>query len=214
MRLLHGLPQGPGNNALIAGPGAANLGEDALRFDVMLEPARNKRIGMDVILVSGNQLCGFVVEHVKDGGRVEMWNKSKPHPFRVQTGDYIIQVNGVGNWQSLSKMAEEFAKENREVCFTIQRGPPGLLQHQGVKKHLQLAAERAVMKEAKRQEAAETRATRKAGAIPPGLVPPGTESAQDSDFINFIGGDMKAIVHDYPAAFQMCHHLCLQVSQA
>jgi hypothetical protein len=122
-----GMPSQFHNHTLIAGQNAS-FGQGDLRFDVTLENSKGKRVGMDVIMVSGNQLCGFVVERVMEGGRVDMWNKQNQPPYTVQTGDYIVQVNGVGNWQSLSQMAEEFVKEGRQVSFTVQRSPQ-LNQH-------------------------------------------------------------------------------------
>lgn len=119
-----GIPESLHSHLLLSGSGAGNHRGPDIRFDVTLDHTKTKRVGMDVIMVSGNSMCGFVVERVMEGGRVDTWNKQSRAPYTVQTGDYIVQVNGIGNWQSLSKMAEEFVKEGQQVSFTIQRGPP------------------------------------------------------------------------------------------
>merc|ERR1712227_63128 len=99
-------------------------GSKPLCFDICLKTAVRKRVGMDVILVSGNQYSAFVIDSVQEGGRLDRWNQSSEPPYQAQTGDCIVQVNGVDSSQTLSKMAEEFAQEHQEVNFTVLRGSP------------------------------------------------------------------------------------------
>lgn len=131
--------RGPGPGALpssglaqaLAGAGsvpnnAGNMGgpdsdRELMRFDVELEKAPGTRMGIDVMLVTGNGLYGLVVERVAEGGAVDLWNKRSRTPYRVRLGDCIVQVNGIGNWDNLAKMAEEFTRDCRHVRFTVQR---------------------------------------------------------------------------------------------
>lgn len=96
-----------------------------LTFDV--EKPVGVRLGIDVMLVTGSSLCGLIVERVTPGGCVAEWNKRSSSRRRVQPGDYIIQVNGIGSWHNLGRMAEELRSESRYARFTVQRG---------VRKHL------------------------------------------------------------------------------
>jgi len=119
-----------------------SLSEEVFHFHVVLEPVGNKRVGIDVISLSDSQLQGFIVERVKGNGRLAEWNQTHQEPYRVRTGDFIIQVNNISAWQSLSLMGDEFANQeaNRQFSFTVQRGPPGMLQHHAVKHHLALVS--------------------------------------------------------------------------
>eukprot|EP00450_Noctiluca_scintillans_P004406 CAMPEP_0194487638 /NCGR_PEP_ID=MMETSP0253-20130528/7856_1 /TAXON_ID=2966 /ORGANISM="Noctiluca scintillans" /LENGTH=702 /DNA_ID=CAMNT_0039327889 /DNA_START=63 /DNA_END=2168 /DNA_ORIENTATION=- len=96
-----------------------------LTFDV--EKPVGVRLGIDVMLVTGSSLCGLIVERVTPGGCVAEWNKRSSSRRRVQPGDYIIQVNGIGSWHNVGRMAEELRSESRYARFTVQRG---------VRKHL------------------------------------------------------------------------------
>lgn len=97
-----------------------------LRFDVELDKKSDRRFGIDVMLVTGSTVCGLVVERVLNGGCLDLWNQRSRPPYRVQAGDYIVQVNGLANWHSFARMADEFCRDRRQVRFTVQRGPLSL----------------------------------------------------------------------------------------
>lgn len=99
------------------GPGGATC------FEVILEPCKGKRVGIDVILMSGNGLSGFVIERITKGGRVDLWNRTSQPPHKVLPGDYIVEVNGYSSWSELPRMAEEFTKANEQLRFCVQRNP-------------------------------------------------------------------------------------------
>jgi hypothetical protein len=105
----------------LMGGGHSPAENHLLRFDVQLEKRQGARLGIDVMLVTGNGLCGLIVERVADGGAVDAWNQRSREPHRVQAGDCIIKVNDIGTGHSIARMAEEFTKLSRSVRFTIQR---------------------------------------------------------------------------------------------
>ena len=82
-----------------------------IRFDVELEKAPGTRMNIKVMIVTGDGLGGLVVEQVSEGGSVDEWNKRSSRPeHRFPAGDCIVQVNGVGIHQSLTKMADVVAR--------------------------------------------------------------------------------------------------------
>lgn len=97
--------------------------EPVFSFDVDIKSRPGMRLGIEVMLVSSST-CGLVIKRVVDGGLVSEWNERQNPPFRVQPGDYILQVNGIGCWDS-ARMAEEFSKKYQTLEFTIQRGGHG-----------------------------------------------------------------------------------------
>jgi len=104
------------------GGGYGADGGRLLLFDVELEKRPFMRLGIDVLLVKGNGLCDLVVERVAQGGCVDLWNQRSRPPHRVQPGDYVVQVNGIGNWKTLARIADAFSRDLQQVRFTVQRG--------------------------------------------------------------------------------------------
>jgi len=91
-------------------------------FEVELDKPVGAKLGIDVMLVSGNGQRGLVVGSVLEGGCVDLWNRCHEPPNQVQRNDYIVQVNNIGAENGLTKMAEEFATDRCICRFTIQRG--------------------------------------------------------------------------------------------
>lgn len=101
-----------------------NPPEAAFRFEVVLDPAPGMRVGVDMILVADANQSGFVIERVTEDGRVHLWNRKSQAPFKVRTGDYIKEVNGIKVFEHFEKMAAEFRKDNEILRFVVQRNPP------------------------------------------------------------------------------------------
>mmetsp|Transcript_63105 Transcript_63105/g.150433 ORF Transcript_63105/g.150433 Transcript_63105/m.150433 type:complete len:798 (+) Transcript_63105:33-2426(+) len=95
------------------------MGSDGqtLWFTVKLEKSVGERLGIVIKLMGDN----LMVEQVPDGGCVGEWNRRSRPPYRVQPGDFIVQVNGIRQWQSLHRMVEEFARDCKQVTLTVQR---------------------------------------------------------------------------------------------
>jgi len=94
-----------------------------LRFEVEVNKNSRRRLGLDVMVVTGGSSCGLVVQRVTTGGCVDQWNARNRMPYRVQPGDFIIQVNNIQHWQNFARMTDEFARDSTQVRFTVQRGP-------------------------------------------------------------------------------------------
>jgi len=151
-------------------------GSSTVAFDVCLEPYKGKRVGIDVILMSANGVCGFVIERITEGGRMDMWNRTRQAPYKVLPGDHIVEVNDISTFNNLHKISEEFSKTNDRLRLKVQRSPrqipPDLLAASEAKS--KLMAPRVKPKPvAKADEAQQLRAT--APAKPPtpamGLIP-------------------------------------------
>lgn len=94
-----------------------------ISFDVCLEPYKGKRVGIDVILMSANGVCGFVIERITEGGRMDMWNRTRQAPYKVLPGDHIVEVNDISTSNNLHKISEEFSKPNEQLRLKVQRSP-------------------------------------------------------------------------------------------
>lgn len=124
-----------------------------ISFQVEFDKHAGARLGVDVMLVSSAAFSGLVVERIGEAGCLELWNQGSRPPYRVQRGDYIVQVNGIASWQDVSMMARELARASGRLRLTVQRGP---------------GAAGAGAAAVERFDAAELSPARKVAADPPG----------------------------------------------
>ena len=90
-------------------------------FQVDIEKPLGHKLGVDVMLVTGQGSCGLLVGQVAPGSYVDQWNKRNQWPLQIQKGDLIVAANGINAWTSLPRMAQEFDVDVQRVCFTVQR---------------------------------------------------------------------------------------------
>mmetsp|Transcript_70994 Transcript_70994/g.141004 ORF Transcript_70994/g.141004 Transcript_70994/m.141004 type:complete len:1027 (-) Transcript_70994:221-3301(-) len=98
-----------------------NDGNKPLTFDVEIEKEVGMRLGIDLMLLTTSGVNSFVVQHIAEGGCVDLWNQQSMPPYQVCPGDYIIQVNGFTVWDNFPRMAGELAPDCWQVCLTVQR---------------------------------------------------------------------------------------------
>ncbi|CAE7269361.1 unnamed protein product [Symbiodinium necroappetens] len=90
-------------------------------FQVDIEKPLGRKLGVDVMLVTGPGSCGLLVGQVAPGSYVDQWNQRNQWPLKIQKGDLIVAANGINAWTSLPRMAQEFDVDVQRVCFTVQR---------------------------------------------------------------------------------------------
>ena len=90
-------------------------------FQVDIEKPLGRKLGVDVMLITGQGSCGLLVGQVAPGSYVDQWNKRNQWPLQIQKGDLIVAANGINAWTSLPRMAQEFDVDVQRVCFTVQR---------------------------------------------------------------------------------------------
>eukprot|EP00747_Dinoflagellata_sp_TGD_P165536 gnl/TRDRNA2_/TRDRNA2_186923_c0_seq1.p1 gnl/TRDRNA2_/TRDRNA2_186923_c0~~gnl/TRDRNA2_/TRDRNA2_186923_c0_seq1.p1 ORF type:complete len:663 (-),score=97.78 gnl/TRDRNA2_/TRDRNA2_186923_c0_seq1:14-2002(-) len=106
--------------------GQLTPGEERIRFSVNLEKKAGTRVGLDVMLFTGNGLYGLVIERVAEGGCIDEWNKMSQDPYRVQVGDCIVQIGDCPvetSGASTAVLAKELSPESTKVSFVVQRNP-------------------------------------------------------------------------------------------
>jgi len=113
----------PSMNTGAASPPSPRQQKPVFSFHVDVECPPGMRLGLEVMLMSPDD-CGMVIKRIIEGGFMSQWNQQRRQLFRVQPGDYITQVNGIGCWD-WGRMADEFSKEHQPLSFTVQRGCRG-----------------------------------------------------------------------------------------
>jgi len=162
-----------------------SLGDEPFCFEVYVDKPTGMKLGIEVMLVTGNRVGGLVVDGISPGGCVDAWNRQSQPPYQVQSGDFIVQVNGIGRSHAFSKLAEEFAKDRPSVSFTVQRGPREILEQLRVKQRQVATASPQALGVTQqtgaggpRRAAQAAAATAAAAAVDLGLVPaPGLATA-------------------------------------
>jgi len=121
------LGQPPGASG---GDGRRPLTFDFLTFDVTIERERNSQLGINLMFLSSINVSGLVVQSLTEGGCMDLWNKRSSPPYVVQAGDWIVQVNGRTALEQFPQMADEFARQDCLIIFTVQRSLETLWKYQ------------------------------------------------------------------------------------
>lgn len=152
---------------------STDVGGQPVFFEVDLEKRTGEKLAVDVMLVMGNKVSGLVVERVDEGGCMHRWNTNSNSPYKVQSGDYIVQVNGVAGWQNLQRMAEELLGDKGHLRLVVQRSPQSTLQRVPLwGSGMRAPADGEVLQQESSQEPAGMVVPRLPPGPPPGPPPP------------------------------------------
>merc|ERR1711923_345089 len=87
-------------------------------FEVNLGNMVGKRLGVDAV----PSQTGFVVESVREGGAINLWNhRNGRDPYCVRPGDHIVMING---GRCDAEMLQLALQSGRDVVLRIVRSQP------------------------------------------------------------------------------------------